>query len=175
MSREARVAPDPDLELECLLTDTEDEAASGMARTKAFTDDYLPALLGRAWYLVSTQFHAVVEAHGLSVLEWRVLSTLVGHGQMSISAIAQITVSKQPTVTRLLLRLESQGYVERSISQDDRRYTLVRVTRSGRRLVSGLIVLAEKHEQEIFASFDHRKIDVLKETLHELIEKYRPD
>ena len=94
---------------------------------------------------------------------------------MSISAIAQITVSKQPTVTRLLLRLESQGYVERSISQDDRRYTLVRVTRSGRRLVSGLIVLAEKHEQEIFASFDHRKIDVLKETLHELIEKYRPD
>ena len=45
-----------------------------MAKSKAFVDNYLPALLGQAWQLLSTQFHAVVEAHGLSVLEWRVLS-----------------------------------------------------------------------------------------------------
>lgn len=94
-----------------------------MAKTKAFVDNYLPALLGQAWYLVSTQFHAVVEQHGLSVLEWRVLSTLARDGAMTISSLAQTTVSKQPTVTRLLTRLEAQKYVERSISLDDRRYT----------------------------------------------------
>ncbi|WP_047590674.1 MarR family transcriptional regulator [Marinobacter segnicrescens] len=145
-----------------------------MTKTKAFVDNYLPALLGQAWYLVSTQFHAIVEEHGLSVLEWRVLSTLASDGAMSISALAQITVSKQPTVTRLLLRLESQGYVERSTSQDDRRFTLVKVTRAGRRLVSGLIELAGKHEVEILAPFEEEKIQALKEVLHELIARHRP-
>ncbi len=150
------------------------QAISCMTKTKDFVDNYLPALLGQAWHLVSTQFHAVVEEHGLSVLEWRVLSTLASHGAMSISALAQITVSKQPTVTRLLLRLEAQGYVERSTSLDDRRFTLVRVTRTGRRLVTGLIALAEKHEVEILSPFDDEKISALKEVLHELIARHQP-
>jgi len=145
-----------------------------MTKTKDFVDSYLPALLGQAWYLVSTQFHAIVEQHGLSVLEWRVLSTLASQGGMSISALAQMTVSKQPTVTRLLLRLEEQGLVERSTSLDDRRFTLVRVTRSGRRLVSGLIELAQRHEAEILSGIDADKAEVLKQILQELIEQHRP-
>lgn len=151
----------------------DDEAARGMAKTKAFVDNYLPALLGQAWHLVSTQFHKVVEEHGLSVLEWRVLSTLASNGPMSISVLAQLAVSKQPTVTRLLLRLEAQGHVERSTSRDDRRYTLVRVSRSGRRLVSGLIALAEQHEREILEPLSQEKIDTLKAILHELIDRHR--
>lgn len=150
------------------------EAIACMTKTNDFVDNYLPALLGQAWHLVSTQFHAVVEEHGLSVLEWRVLSTLASHGAMSISALAQVTVSKQPTVTRLLLRLEAQGYVERSTSLDDRRFTLVRVTRAGRRLVTGLIALAEKHEVEILSPFEDEKISALKEVLRELIARHQP-
>lgn len=150
------------------------EAIACMTKTNDFVDNYLPALLGQAWHLVSTQFHAVVEEHGLSVLEWRVLSTLASHGAISISALAQVTVSKQPTVTRLLLRLEAQGYVERSTSLDDRRFTLVRVTRAGRRLVTGLIALAEKHEVEILSPFEDEKISALKEVLRELIARHQP-
>lgn len=145
-----------------------------MTKTKAFVDNYLPALLGQAWHLVSTEFHAVVEQHGLSVLEWRVLSTLASNGPMTISALAQTTVSKQPTVTRLLLRLEAQGHVERSTSLDDRRYTLVKVTRNGRRLVTGLIAQAEAHERALLKPFSAQKIDTLKEILRELIDRHRP-
>ncbi|AXK63904.1 MULTISPECIES: MarR family winged helix-turn-helix transcriptional regulator [Burkholderia] len=145
-----------------------------MTKTKAFVDNYLPALLGQAWHLVSTEFHAVVERHGLSVLEWRVLSTLASNGPMTISALAQTTVSKQPTVTRLLLRLEAQGHVERSTSRDDRRYTLVKVTRNGRRLVTGLIAQAEAHERALLKPFSVQKIDSLKEILRELIDRHRP-
>ncbi|CAM3357638.1 DNA-binding transcriptional regulator, MarR family [Paracidovorax anthurii] len=150
------------------------EAARGMAKTKAFVDNYLPALLGQAWHLVSTEFHATVEQSGLSVLEWRVLSTLASQGAMTISALAQTTVSKQPTVTRLLLRLEAQGHVERATSLDDRRYTLVRVTRNGRRLVAGLIEQADRHERAILAPLNPQKVEVLKELLHELIARHRP-
>ncbi|MEM5318525.1 MarR family transcriptional regulator [Paraburkholderia sp. JHI869] len=145
-----------------------------MDETRAFVERYLPALLGQAWHLVSSEFHAVVEQHGLSVLEWRVLSTLASQNPLTISSLAQATVSKQPTVTRLLLRLEAQGHVERSTSADDRRCTLVTITRDGRRLVSGLIELAEEHEGTILAPFSACKINALKEILRELISQHRP-
>lgn len=167
-------SPDAGREVESSLFREDDEAARGMTKTKAFVDNYLPALLGQAWHLVSTEFHAVVEQHGLSVLEWRVLSTLASNGPMTISALAQMTVSKQPTVTRLLLRLEAQGHVERSTSRDDRRYTLVKVTRNGRRLVTGLIARAEAHERALLKPFNSQKIETLKEILHELIDRHRP-
>lgn len=146
-----------------------------MANDEAFVDDYLPALLGRAWYLVSTDFHRTVQEHGLSVLEWRVLSTLASEGAMSISTLAQITISKQPTITRLLSRMEAQSYVASADSREDGRSRIVRVTRSGRRLVSGLIVLAGQHERKVLACFDREKVDELKRFLHELIDHYRPD
>lgn len=163
-----------DGKVESSLCPGDDEAAKEMSSTKAFVDNYLPALLGQAWYLVSTQFHEVVEQHGLSVLEWRVLSTLASNGPMTISVLAEKAVSKQPTVTRLLLRLEAQGHVERATSRDDRRYTLVRVTRNGRRLVAGLIAMAQEHERTILEPLGQQKIDTLKDILQEIISRHRP-
>lgn len=78
---------------------------------------------------------------------------------MTICAPARNTVSQQ-------------RYVERSTSLDDRRYTLVRVTPTGRRLVSGLVALAQKHECEILSPFEAKKIEALKEILRELIDRH---
>jgi DNA-binding MarR family transcriptional regulator len=50
----------------------------------------------------------------------------------------------------------------------------VRVTRNGRRLVSGLIELAEQHEREVLASMNPQKVEMLKELLQEIITRYRP-
>ena len=82
-----------------------------MTGSPAFINGYLPALLGQAWLVVSSEFHSVVESRGLSVLEWRVLSVLEGNGPTSVSELALKTVSKQPTITRLLHRLEQQGQI----------------------------------------------------------------
>ncbi|WP_175403091.1 MarR family winged helix-turn-helix transcriptional regulator [Providencia heimbachae] len=145
-----------------------------MSESKVFVDNYLPALLGQAWMLVSSEFHAVVEAHGLSVLEWRVLSTLANNGSLGITELAQKTVSKQPTITRVLQRLEQQGHLIRhnNHSGSDRRVTLVSVTSSGMQLVEGLLIEAEQHEQSVLAPLGARKRQILKEVLQELIERH---
>jgi DNA-binding MarR family transcriptional regulator len=55
----------------------------------------------------------IVQAAGFEVSDWRVLSTLSDGKPISIGRLAQISVTKQPTVTRLLDRMEAQGYVKR--------------------------------------------------------------
>lgn len=134
-----------------------------------FVDDYLPALLAQASQLISSEFHQVVRQQGLSVSEWRVMASLAGGVPVSIGRLAQITVTKQPTVTRLLDRMQARGEVERLPHDSDRRITLVRITRQGARTVERLMELAREHELRVLEPFGLQRAEELKGTLRRMI------
>jgi DNA-binding MarR family transcriptional regulator len=83
-------------------------------------------------------------------------------------------VTKQPTVTRLLDRMEAQGYVKRIPHETDRRITLVRITPRGQKLTSTLIAQARAHEDHVLAPLGKKKADELRATLKLLIHLHRP-
>lgn len=143
--------------------------------TPHFSDTYLAALLARASHLISAEFHAIVPQHGMSVSEWRVLATLSSGGPVSIGHLAEITLSKQPTLTRALYRMEKRGQVLRIPDRGDRRVTLVRTTAKGRRTVATLIRLAREHEQRVLQPFGLARAEELKEVLRGMIDMHRED
>ncbi|HEY1609748.1 MAG TPA: MarR family transcriptional regulator, partial [Paraburkholderia sp.] len=65
----------------------------------SFVDSYTPALLAQVSRLISGEFHVIVQAAGFEVSDWRVLSTLSDGKAISIGRLAQVSVTKQPTVT----------------------------------------------------------------------------
>ena len=142
-----------------------------------FVDDYLPALLALASQLISSEFHAVARSHGFSVSEWRVLASLAGFDAVSTGQLAQISLMKQPTLTRLLDRMVRDGHVERLDHGGDRRVTLVRITPAGGRTVAKLMDLAREHERRVLEPFGLKRAQALKATLRGMIELHvrRPD
>ncbi len=134
-----------------------------------FVDGYLAALLARASHLISAEFHAVVKRQGLSVSEWRTLATLSDGNEVSIGELARITLNKQPTLTRLLDRMERRGELRRVPHRRDGRVTLIRITPQGRRTVAHLIGLAEEHEQRVLQPFGRARSNQLKSTLRGII------
>ena len=138
-----------------------------------FVDDYLPALLAQASHLISGEFHRIAKGQGFTVSEWRVMATLAGNEPMSIGRLAEITVSKQPTVTRVLDRMEARGHVRRLPHDSDRRVTLVAITPAGNRLVAGLIKLAREHERRVLEPFGLQRAATLKETLRQMIKLHQ--
>jgi DNA-binding MarR family transcriptional regulator len=54
---------------------------------------------------------------------------------LSIQELTTNTVSYQPNITRMVVGLENDGFVERS-SGDDRRIVMVSVTSKGKKLVA---------------------------------------
>lgn len=142
----------------------------GPAQKLRFVDDYLPALLAQASQLISSEFHQVARKHGFSVSEWRVMASLAGGEAISIGQLAQVTVTKQPTVTRLLDRMEARGQVERLPHDSDRRVTLVRITRKGSQAVEHLMELAREHEMRVLEPFGLQRAEELKRTLRHIIE-----
>ena len=144
-----------------------------MSQPSLSINDYLPALLAQASQMISAEFHAIVLSHGLSILEWRVLATLDGSGPIAIGQLAQKSVSKQPTVTRLLDRMEKLGHVERIAAAGDRRLTLVQMTGSGKQMISALVHEARKHEATVLTPLGAERSQALKQVLQELIARYR--
>ena len=140
------------------------------AESHRFVDDYLPALLAQASQLISSEFHEVARQQGFSVSEWRVMASLAGSEPVSIGQLAQVTVTKQPTVTRLLDRMEARGQVERLPHESDRRITLVRITRKGLKAVEHLMELAREHERRVLEPFGIARSNELKKTLRQMIE-----
>jgi DNA-binding MarR family transcriptional regulator len=134
-----------------------------------FVDDYLPALLAQAHFLISREFHGIVRARGFTVSEWRVLASLAGSGPVPIGELAQLVVMKQPTVTRVLDRQEARGEVKRIAHKTDRRVTLVAITPKGTKLVAQLIKLAREHEQKVLEPFGLDRAAELKATLKKMI------
>ncbi|MGY8523834.1 MarR family winged helix-turn-helix transcriptional regulator [Paracidovorax citrulli] len=135
-----------------------------------FVDGYLPYLLARASHQISGEFHRKVEAAGLSVPEWRVLATLSDREACTVGTLADITLTKQPTLTKLIDRMQADGLVVRLRGgAPDRRHALVSITESGRQRAQPLLQQAAAHEAQVLAAFGAADSERLKQTLRRLI------
>ncbi len=90
---------------------------------------------------------------------------------MTIGQLAKECLQKQPTLTRIVDRLEQEGLVRRSHSLSDRREVQVSLTDKGRELSAGLVDQARHHEAAILHDYSADEIEILKETLKVLIRR----
>ena len=106
---------------------------------------------------------------GITPEQYHVLRVLrdAGTGGLACNAVADRLVSGDPDVTRLLDRLERQGWVSRAREEYDRRVVTARITDDGRRLLEEL--------EEPVSALHARQLERLGErdlpTLRRLLQK----
>ena len=137
----------------------------------SFLDNYLSHLLARASHLVSEDFTPVLKKAGIDRGRWRILAALSDVGEMTIGTLAKAVLMKQPTLTKILDRMEGEDLVKRHNAPNDRRSTLVRITDRGRDMISDLLVKSKEHEVQILRSYSTEEEEVLKRVLRTLIER----
>ena len=147
---------------------------SSRAAAEPFVADYLPALLAQVHALMSGAFRGVAAQHGCANAEWRVLATLAEGQPVSICRLAGIVVMKQPTLTRVLDRMEAAGQVQRIRDTGDRRLVLVSITPAGRILAGKLVPLARSHERRLLRPLGPRRAAEMKAGLQRLIALHGP-
>jgi MarR family transcriptional regulator, organic hydroperoxide resistance regulator len=117
--------------------------------TPRFVEDYLLSLLARASHAASAEFHARLKARGVPVPVWRVVATLHGaEAGETVGGLASACLAKQPTMTKLLDRMQQDGLVKR---RREGRQTRIRLTRNGERLAADLVAEARRHETLLLA------------------------
>jgi DNA-binding MarR family transcriptional regulator len=87
-------------------------------------DDLLPYLMNRLVARLNQNLGERLRRRGYSFQEWRVLAVLAAHDGITLSQLADATVMPQPTVSRLVARLERRQFLRRRPRRhsDDREY-----------------------------------------------------
>src|SRR4030081_165550 len=82
-------------------------------------DSFFPYRLYRASKKLQLRLHARLRALRMSSSQWRVISVLKAYGALSIGEIVEATLMEQPTISRVVSRLEENGLVTRRPTNRD--------------------------------------------------------
>ena len=102
--------------------------------TSARHDDDLAHLLSQAERLVTGRLSAALEARGLTLAQWRVLSLLADGAGHPMTEAAEFAMLPAPSLTKVVDRMVSSNLVYRRPDLRDRRRVLIYSTARGRRL-----------------------------------------
>lgn len=91
-------------------------------------DEYPLYNLVRASATYTEAMAAALAPFGLEVTEWRILMLLDDRSPSAVGELARRSVTKLPTLTRLLMRMEAGGLITRRVSRADRRVVEIAMT-----------------------------------------------
>lgn len=104
---------------------------------------------------------------GIGVTEWRVVAVLGRYPDLSAGEVAARTAMDKVAVSRAVARLLERGFVERDTHGDDRRRSVLALSRDGRRVYDGIAPLALDLERRLLSRLD----DDERQTLQALLDK----
>ena len=136
-----------------------------------FLDEFLPYLLARASYLVSEDFTPLLRQANFDRSRWRILASLSDYDKVAIGKLADTVLMKQPTLTKVLDRMEEEGLVRRQHSKEDRRSVKVVITSRGREKVDELLQKVRAHEHAILKDYSEDEKIILRRMLNTLIQR----
>lgn len=140
-----------------------------LAPKQHFLDDHLAYLLTQASQAVSNEFQSCLSSTGVTVIEWRILSTLIDHPRISVGDLLNRVICKQSTLSKAIDRMETKGWITRSLDSQDRRKIQVTIDPAGLKIARNLISKANELEQSGLQGFSKKEISALKKVLRELI------
>jgi 3-hydroxy-9,10-secoandrosta-1,3,5(10)-triene-9,17-dione monooxygenase reductase component len=147
---------------------TSETVASSHSAT--FYKDYLPYLLARAANDSASHFHNRLKDFGLNMLSWRVLASLADGLAWTVNDLCRVSLAKQPTISKLLDRLEAQRLIKRTTDTADARKVLVTLTSGGAAKIKPVINEAQGYGESLSGIFDSGELDQFKRTLKKLID-----
>ena len=116
---------------------------------------------------------AVLKRIGMDVPRWRVLLILNEIGAASVSEIAAHAVSKLPTMTKTVQRLEKDGLVRTNSRQTDARVTEVALTTRGRQIVARVRPKGSLVFEQAFRDIDDESVARLVALLEQIFANLR--
>ena len=108
---------------------------------------------------------------GLSILEWRALAVIGRFAPMSANQVAERTAMDKVQVSRALQRLVTRGLVNRKVDKEDRRRSVLTLSRKGSQLVKKITPLALEVEQELLSALSKTQLGQLNSLLNKLGER----
>jgi len=111
----------------------------------------LPLLLLEARERVISRFRPILNAHGITEQQWRIVRALIDTGPMEPRQIGEICRISSPSLAGVLSRMEELGYIKRKRLAHDQRRLRVSLTPRSRALAARMAPQIEATYRDIEA------------------------
>jgi homoprotocatechuate degradation regulator HpaR len=129
----------------------------------------LPLLLLQAREGVIAHFRPILNAHGVTEQQWRIVRALLEQGPLEPRQIGQVCGISSPSLAGVLARMDDLGLVQRERMAEDQRRVMVSLTGKSRTLAATMAAQIEAVYQAIESHVGADFIDRLYATIDELI------
>jgi homoprotocatechuate degradation regulator HpaR len=144
-------------------------------RDGVFKHRNLPLLLLQAREAVIARFRPILNAHGVTEQQWRILRALLETGPLEPREIVVRCGISSPSLAGVLARMEELGLVGRERLEHDRRRVRVSLTPRSRMLTARMAPQVEAAYTELEARIGAPLMGRLYGLLDELAEALGPD
>jgi DNA-binding MarR family transcriptional regulator len=125
--------------------------------------------LSRLRIKVHSSFEAKLISKGISIPQWRIIIGLYNNDASSIVELAKFIEIDKGSISRVVDKLESMGFVIRQEGKD-RRSGNIRLSKKGEQLAPELAKLAELNEKEFFSPLSMIEVKQLQNILKKLLQ-----
>lgn len=121
--------------------------------------------IGNAYRKMVQHVSTHLRPFDITTEQFATLFQLYKSDEINQKELARRTSKDQPTTTRILDALSRKGFIEKKMSQTDRRAFLIRITTKGRQLMDKAIPVEQKAMKQVFEGLEPEQIEWLKQIM----------
>ena len=107
----------------------------------------------------------------LTIPEWRVIAVLGRFPDLSAAELVQRTEMDKVAISRAVSRLLKTGRIRRQVFPDDRRRSLLELSKAGQKVYQQIVPLARSYEEELLSALSERQKSTLDSLLNALLAR----
>ncbi len=134
----------------------------------------LPQLFLKAREELMCHFRPIINHHGLTEQQWRIMRVLSERDQLEPWEICDICQILSPSLAGVLARMDDMGVITRSRVPEDQRRVLVRLSPQGEALVEQMAPLIEAQYKLIEESLGTELLQDVYRVLDRVVNEERP-
>ena len=131
----------------------------------------LALLLLQARESVMAEFRPLLNEHGLTEQQWRVIRALLQNGPLEPRQLCELCQIVSPSLTGVLARMEELDLVKRERLPDDQRRLLVSLTARSKRLATKMAPHVEARYEAMERELGPELTEQIYATLDRLLER----
>jgi MarR family transcriptional regulator, organic hydroperoxide resistance regulator len=146
---------------------------SSVANADSLFEDFLPYLVVKLAHELTLDLIEELKPNGVNLVRWRILATLAGNNGCTISEIGERAMIQQSALSRMLMVMETEGFLTRRLKRGDGRWVQVFLTTRGQKQFETLNKVVRMRQGRILSGLSDDEVESAFSILRRLSDNVR--
>lgn len=113
--------------------------------------------------------------YNITRTQWIALYYINNNYMITQKQLADKMSLKEPSIVRLLNKMETFGWIKRSNSKTDRRIKFLSLTENGQKIQTEMLDIVEKFKNDVLSGISTEELEIFKSALNKMVTNIKND